>query len=132
MNQKQSHKQRSRVIFRLFLALFLGAILSFSFISGPRAADCDGCVPGDPQAAADHVRSEHKDGRTFITDQFKKHQNWLIDDFFKKHVFPAMADMTVQLVSVGMQQVMAIGMFLDAEQQLETQRNIPGIAKPGA
>lgn len=46
---------------------------------------------------------------------------WLLD-FFREHFVRALMMMTEQLSAVGMQQVMMYGTFLDAQQQMETQR----------
>lgn len=54
-----------------------------------------------------------------VTDFFN---GCIIDIFFKEHILPAMMMMTEQLSAVGMQQVAAIGMFMDAKHQQETQR----------
>ncbi len=130
MRQNQRYKGHSRsnvrLCFMLLLAMAVAIPLTPNVVYG-----CDGCngsPPWDIRSATRNVQEEHAEGRRtikdHITQEFKDHQTWLVDEFFKKHVFPAMADMTVQLVSVGMQQVAAIGMFLDAEQQLEVQRTL--------
>ncbi|MGQ0527153.1 MAG: hypothetical protein ACT4OY_03865 [Alphaproteobacteria bacterium] len=68
----------------------------------------------------------HKVNRNFIMDfisqSFQAHENWLTGDFFKNKIKPTMQGMTQQLSAVSMQQVALMGMFLDAKQQLETQR----------
>ncbi len=43
-------------------------------------------------------------------------------EFWQQHLLPAMMAMAEQLGAVGMQQVQIIGTFLDAQEQLETQR----------
>lgn len=47
---------------------------------------------------------------------------WFDWTFWQQYMLPAFQMMGNQLSSVGMQQVMAIGMFFDAKNQLETQR----------
>ncbi len=77
--------------------------------------------------------AEHKNLRQTITDQeaatrkhtddkFKEHQRWLTDDFYQQWVMTAMKMMAEQLVTNGMNQMLAVGSFLDAKDQLETQR----------
>ena len=56
------------------------------------------------------------------TQAFDEHRDWLVNEFFEQHVLPALQMMTEQLSAVAMHQVAAIGMFIDAKHQLETQR----------
>jgi hypothetical protein len=81
---------------------------------GAKCKPCDDCkVP---------IIENHQRIRSHVTAEFELHRNWIVTEFFTKHVAPAMAEMTSQLVTVGMQQVNAIGQFFDAKHQLETQR----------
>lgn len=72
------------------------------------------CQPG--------IESNHIKIRTHMTKEFIKHRTWMIDEFFTKHILPAMAMMTSQLSTVALQQVQIVGTFFDAKHQLETQR----------
>ncbi len=47
---------------------------------------------------------------------------WFDFEFWQRHLLPAFMHMGTQLAAVGSQQVMAIGMFFDAKEQMETQR----------
>ncbi|MGH1375028.1 MAG: hypothetical protein ACRBCK_01660 [Alphaproteobacteria bacterium] len=47
---------------------------------------------------------------------------WFDWTYWQGYMLPAFQQMGVQLAAVGTQQVMAIGMFIDAKEQLETQR----------
>ena len=47
---------------------------------------------------------------------------WYDQTLWQRNILPAMIQMGSQLAAVGTHQVAAIGMFLDAQQQLETQR----------
>lgn len=58
----------------------------------------------------------------YIADEFNQHRDWLVNDFATNQVIPALQRFTEQMSAVAMQQTMAIGMFLDAKHQLETQR----------
>ncbi len=53
---------------------------------------------------------------------FEAHEQWLVNVFFKQYILPTMQNMTQQLNVVTMHQTAMMGMFLDAKQQLETQR----------
>ncbi len=48
--------------------------------------------------------------------------NWFDDTYWQRHMLPAFMQMGVQLSAVGSQQVATIGKFLDAKEQMETQR----------
>ncbi len=68
------------------------------------------------------IESNHEDIRERATEEFVRHKTWMIDEFFIKHVQPALALMTAQLSALSMQQTQIIGTFFDAKHQLETQR----------
>lgn len=57
-----------------------------------------------------------------ISSQFKDYRDWLVETFFKNEVLPALMEFSQQMEAVGMYQVFIFGTFLDAKQQLETQR----------
>lgn len=58
----------------------------------------------------------------WMSDEMKTYRDWLVDDFFKGQVLPALMLFTEQMSAVGMHQVFIFGTFLDAKEQLETQR----------
>ncbi|MGB0719020.1 MAG: hypothetical protein ACPGRX_01015 [Bdellovibrionales bacterium] len=82
-------------------------------------AQCCNCQPIETDHHANQLRP---DVNEHTSDQFTDHRNWLLDDFFKGQVLPALMMFTEQMSAVAMQQVMIIGTFMDAKQQLETQR----------
>ncbi len=49
-------------------------------------------------------------------------QVWFDQVFWQRYLLPAFMQMGMQLSAVGTEQVMAIGMFIDAKEQMETQR----------
>lgn len=67
------------------------------------------------------IEENHITLRAHITDEFIQHRNWMIDEFFVKHILPAMAMMTSQMQIIGMNHTFAIGGFFDAKHTLETQ-----------
>lgn len=82
--------------------------------TSPAQAQCQncGCVPPAHALIRGHIRT-----------QFELHrQRFVIGYFFHRHVMHAMMDMTEQLTASAMMQMMAIGAFLDAKHQLETQQ----------
>lgn len=56
------------------------------------------------------------------SEKFTEHRDWLVENFFKEQVLPALMLFTEQMSAVAMQQTLAIGAFLDAKHQMETQR----------
>ncbi len=55
------------------------------------------------------------------TEEMGRDERWWIDVFLIENVIPAMQMMTEQFVTMMMNQMMSIGAFMDAKQQLETQ-----------
>ena len=102
----------------LLVATLTGLVLSFTPQNAEAITQCASAVA--------YIKKKHGKGREdikkHINKEFSAHEDWIINTFFIKHILPAMMRMTEQLSAVGMQQVMAIGMFLDAKTQLETQR----------
>ena len=93
---------------------------------GPRLSFAVCCTCYDCDPAQQIIEQYHAQQETQITNhtqrEFTNHRSWLINTFFRNQILPAMQQFTAQMSAVAMQQVMAIGMFLDAKQQLETQR----------
>lgn len=108
------------------LAAFAGALVLYP---GPARAT-EGGVPACPCSCSDDehqqtrklIRSEHSETRDFITREFKKHELWFLDTFFKDRIRPALMLMAEQLSAVGMQQMLILGAFFDAQDQLDRQR----------
>lgn len=116
-----------KALLSVFLVLgFAGSMAGFAAREAQAGCGCTGCVPADTRAAAIIIQQNHASEERiileYITNQFITHKNWLLDTFFKQQVLPALMRMTEQMSVVAMHQVASIGMFLDAEQQLETQR----------
>lgn len=92
----------------------------------------DGLLPGgggnDPDPGpsggcnCQNIVKHHDSIRGHMTNKRKEHENWLVTEFFTKHVAPALMLMAEQLTVAGMQQVQIIGAFFDATHQLESQR----------
>lgn len=71
----------------------------------------------------DDIESLHEDTKDHIQDEFEDHRNdFIVDTFFRTMIVPAMQNMTEQLVTTAMHQVFILGTFIDAEEQLATQR----------
>ncbi len=106
----------------LLALLVLLFTLSPALIKTVQACGGCGCVLQNHAVTQQLIRTQHRLTKTHITNEFKKHQIWLLDTFFKEYMLPAMMMMTEQLTTVGMQQALTIGQFLDAKHQLETER----------
>jgi hypothetical protein len=109
----------------LFAFVFAG-----TFTAAPKTASaacvCTGCIPLDVPLAQEIIRQFHEQMEEmmmeYISDEFQTHRDWLVDTFFEAQVLPALMMFTEQMSAVGMYQVFTFGTFLDAKQQLETQR----------
>lgn len=63
-----------------------------------------------------------KDTITHLKQEFVNHRKWIVERLFAQSVLPALMLFTEQISAMAMNQVLTIGMFLDAKHQLETQR----------
>jgi len=126
-------------------AIILALGLCVSFLRpAPANAQCTGCVETQCEAAKARLPTIHDRYEVQILqswiDDFSCYRSWLVDDpspgcsptedangqevpkFFSETVLPAMMGMAEELTAVGMQQIFNIGKFIDAENQMETQR----------
>ncbi|HEY8190407.1 MAG TPA: hypothetical protein VIF12_06950 [Micavibrio sp.] len=109
----------------LRIAGFLIFMALTGFAANARACCCASCIPAVIAASARVqalIRSEHSTTRDQVTDEFEDWRTWLLDDYFRRDILPALMQATNQMSAVGMYQMMIIGTFLDAKHQLETQR----------
>ncbi|HRC26524.1 MAG TPA: hypothetical protein PKX87_03735, partial [Alphaproteobacteria bacterium] len=60
-------------------------------------------------------------GKTHMAIEMEEDRRWMFEDVLIGHVLPSMMLMTHQLTAVAMQQMVAIGGFIDAWTQLESQ-----------
>ncbi len=113
---------------RFSLVFMFAAILMGGVTAPPRQAEalCLACLPGDVPFAQEIIKIFHEmmEGLIlqYISVEFETHRQWLVSTFFTAEVLPALMMMTEQMSAVGMHQVFIFGTFLDAKQQLETQR----------
>lgn len=86
----------------------------------------DTCARSDCNRAVDLVQQYHDDlrrnTRNEFDDDLAAYQDWLRDDLYNGQVVPAIHDMSTQMAAVAMFYVQAIGAFLDAQTQMDTQR----------
>ena len=128
MKEKISQKQLYTHFLKSFIILALCVVfLLFSTRESSAGCNpCQYCPANDCPAAQQIIMDAHATGRQEITEhtseEFTKHMDWMVSDYFLENILPAMMRMTEQLSAVAMQQVFSIGTFFDAKQQLETQR----------
>lgn len=60
--------------------------------------------------------------KKIMQQTFRAYHRWLVERFFNREVLPALRNFSQYMVSNAMHQAQIVGMMLDAQQQLETQR----------
>jgi hypothetical protein len=93
-------------------------------VAATLGGQCGGCACEDISELLTRnvLENEYEQERQFITQQFVLNQNYLANDFFTVDVLPGLRMMTEQLVSNGMNQMLALGAIMDAKVQMDTQR----------
>ncbi len=86
------------------------------------------CATETIQKVTDYISEDHEkyteDIIEHADEQFEEHKTWLVDDFYKQTVLPSLMKFSEQMSLTAMQQLLAIGGFFDAKEQLETQRDL--------
>jgi hypothetical protein len=109
-------------ICRAFLCLAIAAALMLPLPL--RAQACSNCyvVAAGHNAITATVFSLHFLLRHNITQSMKDHRrDFVIGEFFNNMILPALQSLTHQLEQAAAMELIAIGSFIDAENQLETQ-----------
>ncbi len=106
--------------------LFLCAVPLFSMIPSPAQACCFSCAESSCDQASDFIEQAHEDLRQNTKDEFDDdldaYEDWWIEIMFEGEFVPAASAMVTQMSAVAMSYTEIIGMFLDAQTQLDTQR----------
>ncbi len=116
--QKRSERRHMSYL-RLALAVMLITVSNFAFV--PKAQACIPCQAAVEAAAPivwDEVIEEFNQK---IEEMFKFAQTSIIENIWERTVLPSMMLSAEQFSVVAMQQAMAVGMFIDAEVQMESQ-----------
>ena len=116
----------SRVLLGTFV-LALSSVPSIPFVSsGTANACCTSCADSDCDAAVDFINQAHEDLRdntmSEFDDDLDAFEDWLIEIMLETEFVQAMADMATQMGAVAMQYTQMVGSFMDAQNQLDTQR----------
>ncbi|MGH1398082.1 MAG: hypothetical protein ACRBCT_02600 [Alphaproteobacteria bacterium] len=105
------------------LSIAVIGLLSLLVFPGDAWAPLGACVS---PLCINQIRENHADLRRDVnshtSEKFTEHREWILEDFFKDQVLPALMLFTEQMSAAAMHQTFAIGTFLDAKHQLETQR----------
>ncbi|MGN7437360.1 MAG: hypothetical protein ACTHOO_01855 [Alcanivorax sp.] len=111
---------RKPKVLGLCLTLALGAFLSFTPTKQTWACDtCDGAI----SSADDDIWQESQDNfDRYLDREFKRVEAFIIQEMWEQSILPVMMEAANQFTAVAVQQAMIIGMFIDAEVQLDTQR----------
>lgn len=113
------------LIFIIFVGICIGNANTLYAQSENEEGCYSCCCPCTQKIIANHKRiRKHVDelDKNDEQSEFEEHRKWLVYTYFQQHILPAMMMMTSQLTAVGIEQVNIIGTFLDAKNQLETQR----------
>ncbi len=104
----------------IFAVLFMAG---FSLLSFPKNATalCGDCDPAIDNAKSYIWEEAQDDFDKAIDESFQDLQKFIIHQMWEQSILPAMMLSAEQLTAVAMQQVMTIGMFIDAESQMEAQ-----------
>ncbi len=115
-------------IFTAVMTIFAGTSIVFTkeaYASCPRPCQQPRCIreiSGCSETCACISATEKNTTVTHIRNEFIAHREWMVGEFFANHILPALMLFTEQITAMSMHQVAAIGTFLDAKHQLETQR----------
>lgn len=99
------------------IILICGPFLDKVF-AGPACSNTGDCMSKSSSAAnkSKTKLNEH------INQEFAAHRVWWISIFWEDNLLPALMLMAEQLTAVAVKQTEAVGMFMDAKHQMETQQ----------
>ena len=106
--------------FGLFIAF---ALLVFASIAPTQQAVACNTCQGAISSADDDIWQESQDNfDRYLDREFKRVEAFIIQEMWEQSILPVMMEAANQFTAVAVQQAMIIGMFIDAEVQLDTQR----------
>jgi hypothetical protein len=118
-----------RIAARLAFAapVIFGAWLLFAPPAAAQCTTCD-CINtfhgnvGSKCTTRDIIHEEHESTRRFINEEFTDWESFLRDTMWQHFLLPAWMMMTEQMTTTGMHQMLILGAFMDAQQQIQTER----------
>ncbi len=124
LHQSYRAKKRSRVV---SISLALALFVSYSLFPVKKANACGSCYAMAQSADSSiWLQSENNFDR-YLDREFKQLQSFIIEEMWEQSILPAMMLAAEQFTAVALHQAMAIGMFIDAQGQLEAQRTLQEI-----
>jgi hypothetical protein len=115
-------------LYSFLLPLVCTAIFVMAgFTPRPALAGCCnecGCVFAEHAGTQAFITQQHIQTNMHFESEMSAHETWIIEGWFKGHLLPALMMMTEQMTTMAMQHAFAIGSFMDADQQLKTQRTL--------
>lgn len=106
---------------QLFFAVLLLANVPAHALGLPDCVKCS-CVGDKLDDLKDDIKEEHDDTKEHITEEFEDTKTWLLEEVFKRYILPPAMKLTEDITATAMQQELIFGTFMDAAQQLRTQR----------
>jgi hypothetical protein len=113
---------------RVFLALAwcgCAAAALFLPVRPAQASFCESCacVAAAHASIRAEVQIQHQRTQVYIAQQMQIHrQQWIIPWFFQQHILAAMMHMAENLTAASMHQMMILGSFFDAKEEIERLR----------
>tara|TARA_R110001592_G_scaffold3525_15_gene19952 strand:+ start:515 stop:1912 length:1398 start_codon:yes stop_codon:yes gene_type:complete len=105
------------------LGVCLMAFVLFSSVFTAKNANaCDTCY-GAVSGADSNIWQESQDNfDRYLDREFKRVEQFIIQEMWEQSILPVMMLSAEQFTAVALQQAMIIGMFIDAESQMDAQR----------
>jgi hypothetical protein len=121
-----------RFFIHLLLMIAVAGTL-FATTVRPASAACGICAQGVLETELEEWITDFNGGTYWritrhVRSEMTAQKIWWISIFWEDNILPALMLMAEQLTAVAMQQMQIVGAFLDAKQQLETQRTLQTIA----
>ncbi len=121
----------TKIILLTLLAVFVVASVSVTMTIDPKPAEaicCSSCCTCITETLSADISGWFQTfiqlNLYFFIQLWLHHTLWFDWTFWQQWMLPAFQQMGVQLTAVGTNQVMIVGMFMDAKLQLESQRLI--------
>lgn len=110
-------KHKASLLTAAVLAMFVTSIPSSSL-----NAACTRCNTAINNNDSDLWMESQNNFDGYIDREFQRLENFVAQDVWAQSVLPVFMDMATEFTMVAMYQAMIVGMFIDAENQLNTQR----------
>ncbi|MGH1375027.1 MAG: hypothetical protein ACRBCK_01655 [Alphaproteobacteria bacterium] len=116
-------KNIGRMTRKRLLPLCAGLTLLSAGATIPRSsyacADCSSLVSAMVSSTWDEAEEQFDDK---LDEEFQRVERFILNEMWQQSILPVMMRAAEQFTAVAIQQAMTIGMFIDAESQLEAQR----------